>query len=216
MNSQWLTILKSRISETIEQNSIFDSPKVKVKSRLNLLSKQLQMQKKQISNLEISDFLEEISPAASREALSLALNFLRPFAKSIGFRVTHLTAQRIEILIPFKKRIIEVDGTFHEGIYSTVAIEALRLLWSRSVNLDVVKIQVSEIQLKLFSKTHQNMRLRFELSEKNREAFLMQLRHQNYCHGEADFYFYDEQEKNIARLQINYQLLEEPVLLIQN
>lgn len=216
MNSQWLTILKSRISETIEQNSIFDSPKVKVKQQLSSISQQIQSRKKQLDQLEISDFIEEISPPISREALSMALRFLRPFAKSLRFRVSHLTAERIEILIPFQKKATGAEKSYHEGVYGTVAVEGLRLLWSRSVNLDTVRIHVQEMNLKIFEETHQNLRLRFELSEKNREAFLMQLRHQNFCQTEADFYFYDEQEKKVAQMQIHYQLSEEPVRMIQN
>ncbi|MBX3032620.1 MAG: hypothetical protein KF865_01765 [Bdellovibrionaceae bacterium] len=206
MNSQWMTTLLSKGIE-LEQ-----SLRKNIGQAQSQLKKELESRGLRLSPADLAALLEEMAPAASRAALSSALDYLRPFSAGLGFRVSRLSDTQIEMIVPARSRNCNEEGHLHEGALVTAGIEAAKLLWTRHAPLGEFKIQVTSAAFESHRPTRADARVRLELVETAREILLSQLRKNREVTSETALRFVDESEQSIGDLRLTLLLRYTPSL----
>lgn len=161
---------------------------------------------------DLAALVEGVAPKSTRTALSYALDFLRPFSAGMGFRITRLSDQHVELLVPARKRNQDEEGRIHEGALLTGALEAARLLWLRHAPLGDFVVHLAKVQFHVLQDYSGDVRVRMELSEIQREAVLAQIRAHQRAETEGTVHFYDEKEKSVAEATMTLQLKHIPGL----
>lgn len=161
---------------------------------------------------DLAGFVEGVAPKSSRTALSYALDFLRPFSAGMGFRITRLSDQHVELVVPARRRNQDEEGRIHEGALLTGALEAARLLWLRHAPLGEFKVHLLQVQFQVLQDYKGDIRVRLELPETQRETILAQIRSHRHAESEATLHFYDEKEKTVATATMLLQLKHIPGL----
>lgn len=176
------------------------------------LEKKLRGQGLSLRATDLAALVEGLAPRSSRTALSYALDFLRPFSAGMGFRITRLSDEHVELVVPARRRNQDEDGRIHEGALLTGALEAARLLWLRHAPLGGLKVYLVRGQFQVLQDYTGDIRVRMELPETQCESVLAQLRAQQQAESEVSLHFFDEKEKSVASTTMVLQLKHIPGL----
>lgn len=206
MNSQWMTTLLSKGIE-LEQGL-----RRQFESAQSQLKRELEDRGIRLSAADFAALIEEVAPRSSRQALSYALDLLRPFSAGMGFRISKLSDEKIELVIPNRPRNRNEAGDLHEGALITGGLEAAKLMWSRHAPVGHFEILIKTLQFQNLRSSKQDLRCRLELSETSREAALSQLRSRREADCELQVSFFEEGDQAVADLQLLLKLKLTPTL----
>lgn len=181
MNSDWKTTLLSKSLSLNRQ-----------------LERQLAARGLRLNAVDFASFIEHWAPQTSRDALSYVLNFLRPVVLGMGLRISRLSDEKIEIVIPTRAKNKNEEGSVHESILITAAIEGAKTLWLRHAPLGDFHIQVDEINLKNLKSSKAEIRMRLEAPEVLRQTVLGQLRVMNRARIENHIQFFEQGDQLVA------------------
>lgn len=201
MNLDWKTTL---ISKGLRLNQQFGQILGKKLSRQ--IEQQLNARGLRLNAVDFASFIENWAPQSSREALSYALNFLRPVILGMGFRISKLSDDRIEIIIPSRSQNKSEMGTTHEAVLIAAAIEGAKTLWLRHAPLGDFHIRVEEINIKNMRPSSSPIRMRLELPENLRQSVLGRLRVMNQSTVENHIQFFTENNQLVADSTLNLTL----------
>lgn len=176
------------------------------------LEKKLKQNGLSLRSTDLAALIEERAPKSSRAALGYALDLIRPFTAGMGLRITRLSDQQIEMLLPLRKRNESTIGRIHEGALLTAALEAARLLWLRHAPSGDMQVHLKESQIQVLQNYDGDLNLRMELPELQRETILMHLRSRHEAQPNVSVNIYDNKEKAIAKIEMTLQLKHVPVL----
>jgi hypothetical protein len=199
MNSHWMTTLLSKGKQAGSQLQ-------------NQLKKELESRGLRLSAADLAAIVEEISPMASRGALSSALDFLKPFSAGLGFRVSRLSDLQIELVIPARGRNLNEENMLHEGALISGGIEAAKMLWERHAPLGHFQCEVKSVQFESVRGVDREVRVRLEIPETSRENLLSQLRQVRSVTSDLSLRFVDEAEQTVANMNLVLNLRHTPSL----
>lgn len=206
MNQQWLTILMSKGIE-LEQNL-----RQQLQQAKDGLKTQLEERGIRLSAADLAALLEEVSPKASHAALSYALDIVRPFSAGMGLRISRLSDNQVEMVVPSRTRNLNDTKQMHEGALITAAIEAAKLLWMRHAPLGNFEISVAGTQAEFFKTQTADCRLRMELPETTREVVLAEVRDQREAQAEAEVKIYDDNDQAVGSVVLQLKFKHTPAL----
>lgn len=204
MNQRWLTILMSKGIE-FEQ-----SLREQVGNLKDQFKTQLEERGLRLSAADFAAMLEEISPKASHAALGYALDMTRPFTAGMGLRISQLSDQHIEIVLPARTRNLNDEKEMHDGAILAAAVEAVKILWMRHAPVGDFKISTKKLSYELIKSMSQDCRVRVELDESIRENSLASLRAHRQSQLSMNVQIQDDQEQTIATVQIEIELHHTP------
>ncbi|MBX3040223.1 MAG: DUF4442 domain-containing protein [Bdellovibrionaceae bacterium] len=206
MNSQWMTTLLSKGLE-LEQ-----SFKKNIENAQNQLKKELENRGLRLSAADLAALIEEFSPAASKAAVSSALEFMKPFTSGLGLRVARLSDTQVEIVVPTRTRNLNGAGHIHEAVLLATSSEASELLWKRHAPLGTFLIETKSAKVEVLREIKEEVRVRWELSETLREKVLSDLRQTRETETDADVRVVDDQEQIMAEVSLRLRLKHVPAL----
>lgn len=186
MNLQWLTTLKSKT----------DQIKKKIEAELDQRGLKRAPQ-------DLVSLVEEISPELGQKLLAGVLRWGRPFLRNLGLRVSQLTDDHIEIVIPVTEANVEEDETIHTAVVCAAVIEAAKILWERHSPLEGFKLKVSSMELKNFMRTCGELRVRYQILESERELVMTQLRTQGASGIHCVLSVYNDREQRCFEVHLN-------------
>lgn len=186
MNSDWKTTLLSKSLSLNRQ-----------------LERQLAARGLRLNAVDFASFVENWAPKTSRDALSYVLNFIRPVVLGMGFRISRLSDEKIEIVIPPRSKNKNEEGSVHESILIAAAVEGAKTLWLRHAPLGDFHIRVDEINLKNLKLSTAEIRLRLEAPEILRQSVLGQLRVMNRARIENHIQFFEQGDQLVAEVTLH-------------
>ncbi len=193
MNSDWKTTLMSK--------------GLSLNQQLNKkIERQLAARGLRLSAVDFASFVEHWAPKTSRDALSYVLNFLRPVVMGMGFRISRLSDEKIEVIIPARSKNKSEEGSVHESVLLAAGIEGAKTLWLRHAPLGDFHIRIEEFSFKNIKNSTQEVRMRMEAPETLRQSVLGQLRVMNQASIENHIQFFEEGDQLIAELQLRLQV----------
>ncbi len=198
MNSDWKTTLLSK-SLSLNQR----------------LEQQLESRGLRLNAVDFASFIENWAPRTSRDALSYVLSFIRPVVLGMGFRISRLSDEKIEVIIPERSKNKNEEGSTHEAVLLAAAIEGAKTLWLRHAPLGDFHIRIDEINIKNIKASTSEIRMRMEVPETIRQSILAQLRVMNRAQIENHIQFFEEGDQLIAESTLHLtvsttSLLEAP------
>lgn len=199
MNLDWKTTL---ISKGLQLNQQLGQVLGQKLSRQ--IEQQLQARGMRLNVVDFASFIESWAPQSSRDALSYALNFIRPVILGMGFRISKLSDERIEMIIPARAKNKNEEGSTHEAVLLAAAIEGTKTLWLRHAPLGDFHIRINEASVKNLRTCSEQIRMRLEISESARQSVLSQLRVMNQAVVENQVQFFTEDNQIVA--ESNLQL----------
>ncbi|HRO66406.1 MAG TPA: DUF4442 domain-containing protein [Pseudobdellovibrionaceae bacterium] len=186
--------------------------KKNIENAQNQLKKELESRGLRLSAADLAALIEEFSPAASKAALSSALEFMKPFTSGLGLRVARLSDTQVEIVIPTRTRNLNESGQIHEAVLLAASAEACQLLWKRHAPLGTFRIETKSAKVEVLREVKEEARVRWELPETLREKVLSDLRQQREIEFEADVRIVDDQEQTLAEVSLQLRLKHVPAL----
>jgi hypothetical protein len=165
-----------------------------------------------LRSTDLAALIEARAPKSSRAALGFALDLIRPFTAGMGLRISRLSDQNIEMILPVRKRNEAAPGRIHEGAMLTAALEAARLLWLRHAPHGEFSVQLKEATLQILQDYEGDLILRMELQEMQRETVLMQLRRHQQATPGTSVNIFDSKKKAIGKIEMTLHLVHIPML----
>lgn len=193
MNSDWKTTLLSKglsLNQQLNQQ----------------IEKQLASRGLRLNAVDFAGFIEHWAPRTSRDALSYVLNFMRPVVLGMGFRISRLTDEKVEVIIPFRSKNKNEEGALHESVLLAAGIEGAKTLWLRHAPLGEFHFQIEEFSFKNIKNSAREVRMRLEAPETLRQSVLGQLRVVNRASIENHIQFFEDGDQLVAELQLRLQV----------
>ena len=210
MTEQRMTTL---ISKTPFLPNLFKKKLAKAETDFRLwLQTQIRNHGVQISTSDLAALIENISPKASQNVLSYALDFFSPIAMGMGLKIARLSDTQVEVVIPFRKKNLTENHELNESVCTTAAVEGVRCLWRRHAPLGQLEIKVLEMRFKKHRLLQGACRARMELSPAHREKVLAQLRRQQISECENNIALYDDKDQKVAEISVRLELKWTPAL----
>lgn len=206
MKSQWMTTLFSK-GLLVEQGLRKGFGDLR-----SHLERELGRRGVRLTAEDLAALVEDLLPGASRGYVGMALQYLRPFASNMGFRVAKLSDTQVELVVPMRTRNSHGDGYLHEATLVAAGQECQRLLWSRHAPLGRFEIRLTSAQLNIHRPARADVRVRMELNESARETALSVLRESFETSTESSIYFFDDNEQSIGEMTLSARLVYQPAL----
>ncbi|HPI39531.1 MAG TPA: DUF4442 domain-containing protein [Pseudobdellovibrionaceae bacterium] len=205
MNSQWLTTLKSKGEEVktlIEMSLVGQAHLIKKRIEESLNQRGIKLTPQDLTSL-----IEEISPELSQKLLSGVFNVMRPFSKGMGLRISQLTNDHIEMVLPQSIHNEDENKNIHSGAVLTAAVECVKILWERHAPMEGFKIHVKKMDLENLAVSLGNLRVKYQLLESERETVLSQLRleRKSKVHGLVQIYNEQDQRVFDVNLELEFE-----------
>ncbi|MFP5519430.1 MAG: hypothetical protein ACLGGX_05970 [Bdellovibrionia bacterium] len=192
MNTQWLTTLITNVKGQVEQG--------------------LKERGLKLDPADLTALLEEISPEASKAALSYALDIFKPFTQGMGVRIARLSDSHIEVVLPQRPHNLTAHKEFHEGVVLGAGLEAIRTLWARHAPLGEFFLYATKVNLEIHRPPLKELRFKLEMIEAQREAVLAELRRHRKSQQDLQLKIYDENDQLVADLDVQIALQFQPSL----
>jgi acyl-coenzyme A thioesterase PaaI-like protein len=165
-----------------------------------------------LHSMDLAMALEEMSPQGARAAVNIILSCFQPFNFGLGLRVSHLTDERIEIVLPFWMRNKNEAGSMHEGALMAAATECARTLWIRHSVVAPSEIEFLKVGLDLHKSARSSLRARLEVTPVQRENILNILRSSEQAIYEGTVRFFDDNEILFAESHVELKIHAAPRL----
>ncbi len=163
---------------------------------------------------ELQEISHHLDSGHLKQALSWAVDLVRPYLQSLRLRVSLINRNDIEVILPLQtslKTVQEVD----EGAVVSASLFAYRRLWDQ--NPEVLQVRIKEVAMeKLVPSFDTTLYLRWNMSPLQRESFYAQVRAEDEVpHGgdqqmsqkskaqqEAIIQVFNEMEQLVGRVSI--------------
>jgi acyl-coenzyme A thioesterase PaaI-like protein len=142
----------------------------------------------------------------TKQGLNFALDYVRPFFKSLGLRIAKLRSTQIEIIIPTKPKNWKSNGRIHEGVLLSTMIEAIEILWHRNRPEGNFNLQIQKAQIEFYKTLNSDIRFRMEMTEIERESVFAELNKTQESEQELIGKFYNQDEILVAEGQLKIKL----------
>lgn len=166
----------------------------------------------QLSSLDLTSLIEELSPESSRRVLSYALDFVRPFTRGMGLRVVRLSDTQVELILPDRAKNRSEARTLSEAAMITAGLEAVKIQWHRHAPLGDFHVMILEAKFKKHKNVAGATRVKMELPAPQREKALAELRRSRVFEAEHDVAFFDDNDQKVAELNVKVGLQWTPAL----
>jgi len=153
---------------------------------------------------QVIDFVEDYSKPGFNAMWSFVINALRPFSAGMGLRVSHLSPQQVEIVIPHWLRNQD-EGPLHEATFLTAVKEGQRL-WLQRLLGSKVSYQVQSYSFKIHHPIFSSARASFSFESKDIEIFLRETQQKQVINSTFIWQIKDESEKIGAEIEIQVQI----------
>lgn len=154
----------------------------------------------------LEDVADGLKSPRVRRAFNSALDYLRPYVQSLGLRITSLNRTRVEILLPAKARNLNEQNQILEGAVISAASHAYRLLWGENKLEGDFQIQITAISLQKQKALLKDLRLRWELTELQREAIFAELISDKKSYQDAVISVYDRDDLLVAQVELKAEI----------
>jgi len=153
---------------------------------------------------QVIDFVEDYSKPGFQAVWSFVVNVLRPFSAGMGMRISHLSPQHVELVIPNWLRNQD-EGALHEATFLTAAKEGQRLWLQRLLGPETV-FEIKNLNLRILSPAETSARVSFTFEDQEREIFLHQLQQKQDLEQNFVWQVRDENEKSCAEVEIKVKI----------
>jgi hypothetical protein len=150
------------------------------------------------------DLTGSLDQAQMRRLLNSALDWVRPYHLSIGFRVRKLSRSQVEAVIPDRTHNLNSQNELEEGVVVSVAQQMAKLLiarWEVPVEWEVVAMT--------FGKLHplkSTLIARLQWEDLAREALRAELVAEATAEQEFFIHLYDLQDMRVADVQVTVKV----------
>lgn len=162
----------------------------------------------------LSETFEGVLPEAilsrGRRGLNFALDFLQPHVSSMGLRIAVLNRQNIEIVIPERERNLDIHGNIHQAVAVSAAMEASQLLWLYNQPDGTFTYQLKSLQVEYLQALAGSLRLRFVLSDIQRETCYAELARENKSEVQFQIQLFNQHSILIAKFDLVAALTRAP------
>ncbi len=160
----------------------------------------------------LQDLTEHMNSGPPKQILNLALDVMRPYLRSLGLRVSQLSFQDIEVVIPAKPLSQDSQEQLDEGAVISAALFAFRRLWRKNAPRGSFHVDVLNFEFERLQPLSAPLFVRGHLPVSQREAIYVELsEHQRSVH-EAGLQVYDEENQVVAKILVKSVLRMEKVL----
>jgi hypothetical protein len=149
-----------------------------------------------------TDLTLQLEEGKVKSFLNSALDLMRPHFISLGGRVSILAPDRVEVLLPLKARNLDEFGLVLPSVQIGIAIEAFKLLWSRSSPTGEFQITVREVKTQFFRPAKSDLIIKAEVSDVAREVRWAELKTQKKCETQTTLKVIDRSEQLIAEVEV--------------
>jgi len=170
------------------------------------LSKKLTTQWQKFGQLlsQVSDdFLKQTGNPILKQSLNSALDLVRPFNVALGLRVSRLTDLSVEAVVPAKERNLDRNGSLLESVLVACSMESAKLLLDRNLIYGKAELQFVKLESEFHQKVKSEARCRLNLSELQRETFLLEVQKNSRSRISLQAQVFDEAEALVANVSMD-------------
>jgi len=150
----------------------------------------------------LGQWLEEVSPWLSRQALGAASNLSEPFVAGMGLSVERLDDDGITCVLPNRWRNQGLQGEIHHGAIAALAEACFRIFWNRHLGGSAAPVDIRCIQSRFHSKSRGELRATLKTSESEVEALLFRLRSEGQVEWTSLIQIFDEEARLAAEVSV--------------
>ncbi len=158
----------------------------------------------------------QLEPGGPKKVINLALDVMRPYFKpylqSLGLRISRLTYQNIEVILPAKFLLEDSQENVDEGAAVTAALFAFRTLWKKNSPRRIFQVEILNFEFEHLRPLQAPLFLRFNLTSSQRESIYVELSDQSRSIHESTVQIYDQEDQAVAKVLIKAELKMEKVL----
>lgn len=141
-----------------------------------------------------------------RHILNFALDFIRPYIQTLGLRVSKLTPEKVEIVIPSKALHQDANQNLDEGALVSAALFAFKTLWRKNAPKGHFKIEVKKFEYEKIRDPQAPVRIRIEMSALARETLFAELSENKSAVQELTANILDTDQQILAKVHIQAEL----------
>jgi hypothetical protein len=138
--------------------------------------------------------------------LNFALDFIRPYVQTLGLRVSKLTPEKVEIVVPAKLMTQDVNHNLDEGALVSASLFALKTLWKKNTPKGHFKIEIKKFEYEKIRDPKVPLRIRLEVSDLVREALFAELAENKTAMQEVTAHILDSDLQVLAKVHIQAEL----------
>jgi len=157
-----------------------------------------------------TDIVEEVSEAidakSPKSVLNFALDALKPYLKALGLRISRLSEEKIEVILPEKYHTTGTDEQPDEGAICSAASFAFRQLWRRNAPKGKFSISIQKLNFEKIRNMKGDLSFRFELPKLSREAIFADLADKEQSDSEFVIHIYNGDEQIVGEIHIQAHL----------
>lgn len=157
---------------------------------------------------QVIDFVEDYSKPSFNAMWSFVVNVLRPFSAGMGLRVSHLSPQLVEVVVPNWLRNQD-QNELHEATFLTAAKEGQRL-WLQRLLGSHVEFEITQYTIQIFQKSMSTTRVRMAMQTEEIEIFLREVRLQTVMQSQFQWQVVDDAEKVAAQIEMKVNVKVPP------
>lgn len=159
--------------------------------------------------LRLTDLVEEVSEAidakSPKTVLNFALDVIKPYLQALGLRVSRISEENIEVILPAKFQSTSQDQQLDEGAICSAGIFAFKQLWKKNspkgkFSISIQKIIFEKIRTHQFE--HGDLSLRFELPKLTRETIFADLSDRENNQSQFLILVYNQSEHIVAEIHL--------------
>jgi hypothetical protein len=140
------------------------------------------------------------------------LDLARPYLQSLGLRISRLTFQDVEVVLPGKRMQQDAQQNFDEGAVVSAALFAYRKLWRKNAPKGPFSMKISSFEFERMLDLRGPLFLRVNLSPLQREAVYAELAQQKKSNHESVVQVFDPEDRVVAKLLVRSELQAQRVI----
>lgn len=153
---------------------------------------------------DISQWVETMQTPWAKHLLSSALEFVRPHHLALGLRFSRLSTTHVEVVVPKQVGFTSERDVADPGVYTTAAALGAQLLMRRLDLSDLGPLHLKDLHLQILGLESGEVRGRMEFTKLAQEALRVELKKKGFAQLDLMMSFFDESEKRIADVTLNY------------
>jgi hypothetical protein len=152
------------------------------------------------------ELVNHIQGKPPQHILNFALDFIRPYIQTLGLRVSKLTSENVEVVIPGKVLYQDVNQNLDEGALISASLFAFKKLWKKNSPKGHFKIEIKKIEFEKIRDPKAPVRIRLELSAMTRETIFADLVESKTATQDIMAHILDSELQVLAKVHIQAEL----------
>jgi hypothetical protein len=165
------------------------------------ISKNINKKFNKITGL-VEEVTEQLDLRQPKTVLNFALDMIKPYLQTLGLRISKLSEEQIEVVLPEKFKYMDINQELDEGAVCSAAVFSFRQLWNRNSPKGHFEIHIQKIHFERFRDLHSDLLLRLELGKLNREAIFADLSDTKRASTDMIVHIYDREEQLVGQVNI--------------